>query len=61
MYKGTSLTYGMGWGGQFMMMIPSKHTVIIINESIADATAFRQSIVFADQVFPVIYKMIQNQ
>lgn len=57
-YKGDDITYGMGWGGQFLVMIPSLHAVIVINENTNDATAIRQSNAFVHKVFPLIYQMI---
>jgi CubicO group peptidase (beta-lactamase class C family) len=57
-YKGTEITYGMGWGGQFLVIIPSLHAVMMINENIADVNAVKQSIAFVHQVFPVIYDLL---
>lgn len=54
-YKGDAITYGLGWGGQFTLVIPSKNTVITVNESIDDATAIKASIVFLNKIFPMIY------
>ncbi len=59
-YRGNDITYGMGWGGQFLVMIPSMHAVIVTNENTADATAVHQSIAFVHKVFPLIYQMISN-
>ena len=57
-YKGTDITYGMGWGGQFLVIIPSLQAVAMINENIADMNAVKQSIAFVHQVFPVIYDLL---
>jgi CubicO group peptidase (beta-lactamase class C family) len=57
-YKGTPITYALGWGGQFSFVIPAKNAVITVNESIDDATAIRASIVFLNRVFPLIYKQL---
>jgi len=54
-YKGTQITYGMGWGGQFMIIIPSLNAVIVANENIADANAVKQSIAFTTRIFPAIF------
>ena len=59
-YQGTPVTYGMGWGGQFLVIIPAFHSVVMINENIADANAVRQSIAFIHQVFPVIYDQLRR-
>lgn len=57
-YKGDPITYGLGWGGQFTFVIPSKKAVITTNESIDDATAIKTSIVFLNRVFPMIYRCL---
>ncbi len=59
-YQQTNITYGMGWGGQFIVIIPSLNAVIAINQNIADANAVKQSTAFQEQVFPVIFKMLQH-
>jgi len=58
--KGIGITYGMGWGGQFLMMIPQLHAVIAINENIADASAIKQSNDFIYRIFPVIFDELQR-
>ena len=57
-YKGTPITYALGWGGQFSFIIPAKNAVVSVNESIDDATAIKASIVFLNKVFPLIYRML---
>jgi len=57
-YKGTPITYALGWGGQFSFIIPAKNAVVSVNESIDDATAIKASIVFLKRVFPLIYRML---
>src|SRR5690606_11164894 len=42
-YKKMPITYGMGWGGQFMMLIPDLQTVISVNQEVNDRTAIQQS------------------
>jgi len=59
-YQGTDITYGMGWGGQFLIMIPSFHAVVVINENTADANAIPQSNAFIHKVFPVIYAQLKQ-
>jgi len=58
-YKGTKITYGMGWGGQFVIIIPSLQTVIVANENIADANAVKQSITFTNRIFPAIFSQLK--
>ncbi len=57
-YKGVVIMYGMGWGGQFMVIKPSLNAVVMTNENIADANAAHQSVAFEHQVFPVIYDLL---
>ena len=57
-YKGVAIIYGMGWGGQFLVIIPSLNAVVMANENIADANAVHQSVAFVHQVFPVIYDLL---
>ena len=59
-YQQTNITYGMGWGGQFIVVIPSLNAVVAINQNIADANAVKQSIAFQEQVFPVIFNMLKH-
>ena len=57
-FKGTAITYGMGWGGQFVVLIPSLNAVVVINENIADANAVNQSIAFTTHIFPLIFEKV---
>jgi CubicO group peptidase (beta-lactamase class C family) len=59
-YQQTNIMYGMGWGGQFIVIIPSLNAVIAINQNIADTNAVKQSIAFQQQVFPVIFNMLKH-
>ena len=59
-YQGTAVTYGMGWGGQFLVIIPSLQTVVMINENIADVNAIHQSNAFIHQLFPLIYEQVRQ-
>ncbi len=58
-YNGTPVTYGLGWGGQFVFVIPGKKAVISTNESINDATAIRASNLFLEKIFPLIYQQVK--
>jgi CubicO group peptidase (beta-lactamase class C family) len=58
-YKGTYITYGLGWGGQFVMVIPSFKTVIAINENPANENAIKQSIAFTTRIFPAIFDQLK--
>lgn len=56
--QGTAITYGMGWGGQFLVLIPSIDTVIVANENTADASAIRQSNTFIHRIFPMLLRQL---
>ena len=58
-YNGTPITYGLGWGGQFVFVIPDKKAVISVNESISDVTAIRASNLFLEKIFPIIYQQLK--
>jgi len=57
-YDGMPVTYGLGWGGQFVFVIPAKKAVISVNESIDNATAIKSSNLFLEKIFPVIYQQL---
>jgi CubicO group peptidase (beta-lactamase class C family) len=59
-YQQTNIIYGMGWGGQFIVVIPSLDAVIAINQNIEDANAINQSIAFQKEVFPVVFNMLKH-
>jgi CubicO group peptidase (beta-lactamase class C family) len=59
-YKGITIVYGLGWGGQFNFIIPSMHVVITVNESVQDITAIRQSILFQEKIFPMILSALER-
>lgn len=58
-YRGTQITYGLGWGGQFVFVIPDKKAVISVNESISDVTAIKASNLFLEKIFPIIYQQLK--
>lgn len=58
-YSGTPVIYGLGWGGQFVFVIPAKNAVITVNESINDATAIPASNLLLDKIFPLIYRQLK--
>ena len=60
-YKGTQITYAMGWGGQFLIVLPSMNAAVAINQNTADANAIKQSISFTKIVFPAIYEQLLNE
>lgn len=54
-YKGVPLIYGLGWGGQLLILIPSLNAVVVANENISDRGAIRQSNTFIQHIFPLIF------
>jgi len=59
-YKNQAVTYGMGWGGQFLILIPGMHAVISVNQAVNDQTAVRQSNTFMGKIFPLIFDWINT-
>ncbi len=59
-YQGSDITYALGWGGQFLMVIPKYKAVIVINQRIEDADAIMQSVRFVDKIFPVLYADVKG-
>jgi CubicO group peptidase (beta-lactamase class C family) len=59
-YKGVPLTYGMGWGGQFLILIPTLNAVVVTNENSADAHAIQQSVTFIHRIFPLIFDQLSS-
>lgn len=59
-YKGVPLIYGMGWGGQFLVLIPSLKAVVMINEDIENAHAIQRSETFVHHLFPLIFDQISS-
>lgn len=55
---GVDIIYGMGWGGQFLVIIPSLRTVMAVNESVSDVHAIAQSTLFITRIFPELLKAI---
>jgi CubicO group peptidase (beta-lactamase class C family) len=55
-YAGRAITYGMGWGGQFLIIVPDEGIVITVNENPDNRSAVHQSVLFTSRVFPLIWK-----
>lgn len=58
-YKGTPITYGLGWGGQFVFIIPDKKAVISVNQSVHDGSAIKASNLMLFKIFPLIYQQLK--
>jgi hypothetical protein len=50
----------MGWGGQFVVIIPSLKAVIVASENISDRNAVKQSIAFTHRIFPSIFYQLDK-
>jgi CubicO group peptidase (beta-lactamase class C family) len=59
-FRGNEMIYGMGWGGQFLIVIPALQLVMAVNQSHEDAKAPRQSGLFTEAIFPAFYEAIQE-
>lgn len=58
-YNDEPLTYGMGWNGQFLIVIPGLEAVISVNQEVNDQMAIQQSSIFMGRIFPLIFDWIK--
>jgi CubicO group peptidase (beta-lactamase class C family) len=54
-YKGQEMTYGLGWGGQFLIVVPGLKMVLAINQSREDQNAIRRAGRFLEVIFPYFF------
>jgi CubicO group peptidase (beta-lactamase class C family) len=54
-YKGQEMIYGMGWGGQFLIVVPGFQMVMAVNQSHEDENAVRHSGRFTEAIFPLFF------
>jgi CubicO group peptidase (beta-lactamase class C family) len=54
-YKGQEMVYGLGWGGQFLIVVPGLRMVLAINQTKEDQNAIRRAGRFLESVFPVFF------
>jgi CubicO group peptidase (beta-lactamase class C family) len=59
-YRNEQVVYGMGWGGQYLVLIPHLHVVITVNQQVNNATAIRQSETFMNCIFPLIVESVSR-
>jgi len=59
-YRGIKITYALGWGGQFMFIIPSLKAVIMTNSSVADVTAIKEAALITGKLFPELLKQLKD-
>ncbi|HXB08858.1 MAG TPA: serine hydrolase [Puia sp.] len=61
-YKGQEMIYGLGWGGQFLIVVPGLQMVLAINQSKEDQNAIRRAGRFMQSVFPAFFDAVtRNQ
>ncbi|HLZ89814.1 MAG TPA: serine hydrolase [Puia sp.] len=51
-YQGQEMIYGMGWGGQFLVVVPGLQMVLAINQSREDRNAIPHAGRFIESIFP---------
>ncbi|WP_143309091.1 serine hydrolase domain-containing protein [Chitinophaga vietnamensis] len=59
-YRGEKMIFGMGWGGQYLILLPHLHAVITVNQDVNDRNAIQQSNTFMGQLFPLIFDWLQT-
>jgi len=59
-YKGQEITYGMGWGGQFLVVVPGLKMVLAINQSREDENAIRHAGRFIESIFPHFFDAVSK-
>jgi CubicO group peptidase (beta-lactamase class C family) len=59
-YKGQEMTYGMGWGGQFLVVVPGMKMVLVINQSREDENAIRHAGRFIEAIFPHFFNAVSQ-
>ncbi len=59
-YHGTAFLYGMGWGGQFVVILPSLKAIVVINENAANKQAIERSETFIRRIFPAILAQLSK-
>lgn len=60
-YKGLPIIYGMGWGGQFLILIPELQATISVNQRVNNRKAVQQTALFMGRIFPMIVDWISSQ
>jgi CubicO group peptidase (beta-lactamase class C family) len=57
-YKGQEIIYGLGWGGQYLFVVPGLRMVLAVNQSKEDQNAIPRAGRFLESVFPVFFDEI---
>jgi CubicO group peptidase (beta-lactamase class C family) len=59
-YKGQEVIYGMGWGGQFLVIVPKMRMVLAVNQSREDEHAIQHAGRFFEVIFPPCFDAVAN-
>lgn len=59
-YKGREMVYGLGWGGQFLVVVPELKMVLAINQSKEDQNAIRRAARFLESIFPAFFDAVSH-
>lgn len=59
-HQGQEIVYGMGWGGQFLILIPELDAVVSVNQRVKNRSAVRQSNLFMGEIFPLLFDWIES-
>jgi CubicO group peptidase (beta-lactamase class C family) len=57
-FEGKELIYGLGWGGQFLILRPDDDVVITVNQDPTSPRAVDHSVYFLSVLFPLIWKTL---
>jgi CubicO group peptidase (beta-lactamase class C family) len=57
-YEGYEIRYAIGYGGQFIFIIPALNTAIAVNHDTRVANPSNQSRAFLEKSFPVLFKKV---
>ena len=59
-YRGQEIIYGMGWGGQFLVVVPGLRMLLAVNQSREDEHAIQHAGRFIEAVFPHYFDAINS-
>lgn len=54
------ITYGQGWGGQYLVILPREDAVIVVNQDPGDRDAVKRAIGFTSRIFPILYAKLRE-
>jgi len=59
-YNGLALTYGLGWGGQLLILIPRLDAIAVVHQDHTPPRAYEQEQLFRRRIFPLVLQMLQR-